>query len=83
LAADGVDLVLQQACTATAHYPTGFHVGFILENLDAVQATYERLKRASVEVTDAISHSIRGAQFFAEIENIQVEVACHFPLQRS
>ncbi|MDC8759023.1 VOC family protein [Janthinobacterium fluminis] len=79
LAADGFDLVLQESGDAKPSYPKGFHLGFILDDLEKVQTSYARLKHAGADLSAEIVQSRRGAQFFlTTLDGITVEIGCHY-----
>lgn len=44
-------------------YPTDFHIGFILSDVEQVHATYERLKAAGVDLPQEV-RKIRGSLAF-------------------
>ena len=58
-------------------YPADFHIGFILESVDQVQAIYQRLQEAGIEIPQGI-REMRGSLIFYCIAPgpILLEVSC-------
>lgn len=74
----GFTLVLQRQ--ATPKYPEGFHLGFILADVAAVEAAHRRLVAVAgahgVEVGDVGTNG-RGTQVYCRLpDGIVVEVSC-------
>ncbi len=61
-------------------YPPGFHVGFIVETPDHVDATYRHLVAADVQI-DREPTKIRGSHafYFTALGAILFEVSCPLP----
>lgn len=78
LGTEGFDLVIQEANDGTPVYPKDFHFGFILDDMQQVQAVYARLQQAGVTVLGEIAQNRRGTQFFCSGPGgMRIEVGCH------
>lgn len=59
-----------------ADYPEGFHVGFLVETADLVDATHSRLARGGVEIPNP-PRTMRGSYgFYFHALGIMFEVSC-------
>ncbi|MEJ2793380.1 VOC family protein [Iodobacter sp. LRB] len=75
---DGFDLVIQASGAGGGSYPKDFHFGFILGDMEQVQAAHARLKLLEINKVGQIVHGGRGAQFFVTgPDGINIEIACH------
>ena len=63
----GFSLVLQKLKNPQAIYPEGFHIGFVLENVERVHALFHELKDQDIEVGDAVIVNNRGTMFYFKI----------------
>ena len=71
----GFVLVLQRS-KAAERYPEGFHVGFLLEDVDAVRALHARLVADGAPVSDVIVNGRGTVIYLAAPEGYYVEVSC-------
>jgi catechol 2,3-dioxygenase-like lactoylglutathione lyase family enzyme len=72
---DGFSLVLQRAAPGEA-YPEGFHIGFLVDDVAAVEAAHARLAAAGAAPGD-IGRNNRGTMFYLRAPGaILVEVSC-------
>ncbi len=72
----GFVLVLQRCERAGDPYPGGFHLGFLVDDVDDVQALHRRLRADDVPVSELIENG-RGTMLYAtRPEGYHVEVAC-------
>ena len=63
----GFDVVIEDASNCPVAWPGNFYVGFELATLEALQALFERFKRAGVELrTDLLTHE-SGLRFFCRV----------------
>lgn len=71
----GFVLVLQRAKQGE-RYPEGFHLGFLLDDVDSVLALQARAKEGGADVSDVVVNA-RGTQvYFTAPEGYYVEVSC-------
>jgi catechol 2,3-dioxygenase-like lactoylglutathione lyase family enzyme len=75
---DGFTLVLSHLDKEAAiSYPKDFHIGFILENQEQVQATFERLQSAGITLPHAPRIMRSSFIFYCHVlETILLEVSC-------
>lgn len=72
----GFVLVLQRCERPEERYPEGFHVGFLLDDVDAVVALHARLRGDEVATSDVIVNG-RGTMIYVpRPEGYYVEVSC-------
>lgn len=72
---EGFSLVLQKN-QSNKPYPDSFHIGFILDNVEKVYQTYEKLKLNYSGFNSEITKNNRGTMFyFYAPGNILVEVS--------
>ena len=57
-------------------YPDSFHIGFYMENEDAVKDKFNRLKDGGVPVEQLPQKIRRTFGFYFHFENIMIEIAC-------
>ena len=72
----GFVLVLQRASPGEERYPAGFHLGFLLEDVESVRALQARAKDGGAEVSDVIVNGRGTMIYFTAPEGYRVEVAC-------
>ena len=72
----GFVLVLQRKKDSAETYPEGFHLGFLLDDVESVHAAHARLKEGSIDVSDVIQNN-RGVMIYCNSpEGFTVEVSC-------
>jgi catechol 2,3-dioxygenase-like lactoylglutathione lyase family enzyme len=72
---DGFTLVLQQRKHGDA-YPDGFHIGFLVDDPEAVHAFASKARALGVDASDVIENG-RGTLLYCRTEDgILVEVSC-------
>jgi len=72
--ADGFTLVIMTNKEGKAIYPDAFHIGFMLDNSNAVTETYEKLKSGAIAVGQE-PRKIRGSfGFYFNFDTIMIEV---------
>jgi catechol 2,3-dioxygenase-like lactoylglutathione lyase family enzyme len=72
---DGFSLVLQRGAPGEA-YPEGFHVGFLVDDVAAVEAAHARLAAAGA-APGPVTRNNRGTMFYLHAPGaILVEVSC-------
>jgi catechol 2,3-dioxygenase-like lactoylglutathione lyase family enzyme len=75
----GFVLVLQRRRNPAEAYPEGFHIGFVVEDVDTVQRFHTRARAASLEVSD-IQRNNHGTQVYWKTpEGFLIEVSCRGP----
>lgn len=72
---EGFVLVLQRA-PAGAHYPPGFHLGFLLDDVESVRALHARASADGAAVSDVIVNGRGTMIYLTAPEGYRVEVAC-------
>jgi catechol 2,3-dioxygenase-like lactoylglutathione lyase family enzyme len=60
---DGFSLVLQKLKNPQAAYPEGFHIGFVLEDVEQVYKMFERLKLSGITLGE-VNKNNRGTMFY-------------------
>ena len=70
----GFVLVLQRA--EKPSYPEGFHLGFIVDDVECVQRQFSRAQAAGIAVSDIIENN-RGTMIYCRApDGYSVEVSC-------
>jgi catechol 2,3-dioxygenase-like lactoylglutathione lyase family enzyme len=72
----GFVLVLQRAAPGEDHYPEGFHLGFLLDDIASVHALHARAKEGGAEVSDIIVNGRGTMIYFTAPEGYRIEVSC-------
>lgn len=72
----GFVLVLQRCERPDDRYPEGFHLGFLLDDVDAVRALHTRLRADEVPVSDVIVNGRGTMVYLTRPEGYYVEVSC-------
>lgn len=72
----GFVLVLQRAESEDDRYPEGFHLGFLLGDVESVHALHARAKEGGAEVSDVIVNGRGTMIYFTAPEGYRVEVSC-------
>lgn len=72
--ADGFTLVIMTAKNEPATYPTAFHIGFMLDGVEAVTKTYDALKNGGITVETAPRKIRDSFGFYFNFDNIMIEV---------
>ena len=73
---EGFVLVLQRFKAAGEAYPNGFHVGFVVDDVDTVRRVHSLVKAGGVRVSDVIENG-RGTMIYCDgPDGILVEVSC-------
>jgi catechol 2,3-dioxygenase-like lactoylglutathione lyase family enzyme len=75
--ASGFVLVLQKAASDTERYPDGFHLGFLMEDVESVHAAHARALANRTPVSDVIVNGRGTMIYLTAPEGYAVEVACH------
>ena len=74
--ADNFTLVLMTEKQGPIVYPKDFHIGFMQESTDAVEAIYQQLKDAGIQV--GAPRKIRASfGFYFYFDNLFIEVGCY------
>ena len=73
--AHGFVLVLQRAET-DQRYPEGFHLGFLLDDVQSVRDMHARAVGDGLKVSDVIVNGRGTMIYFTQPENYLVEVSC-------
>ena len=72
--ADDFTLVIMTNKDGKTIYPDAFHIGFMLDNTNAVTETYEKLKNGGVDVGQEPRKIRDSFGFYFTFENIMIEV---------
>jgi predicted enzyme related to lactoylglutathione lyase len=72
--ADDFTLVIMTSKEGKAIYPDAFHVGFMLDNTNAVTETYEKLKSGGIAVGQEPRKIRDSFGFYFNFDNIMIEV---------
>jgi len=72
----GFVLVLQRT-PAAGPYPEGFHLGFLIDSVEAVRAIHARATADGTPVSDVIVNGRGTMIYLSAPEGYYVEVACH------
>ncbi len=74
---DGAGFVLVLQRRDAVVYPDGFHLGFLVDDVDTVLRVFTRARSAGLEVSDVQTNS-RGTMIYCRApEGYAIEVACH------
>jgi catechol 2,3-dioxygenase-like lactoylglutathione lyase family enzyme len=73
---EGFVLVLQRAAEGEDRYPDGFHLGFLLDDVESVHALQARARQGGAEVSDVIVNGRGTMIYFTAPEGYRVEVSC-------
>jgi catechol 2,3-dioxygenase-like lactoylglutathione lyase family enzyme len=71
----GFVLVLQRA-SAGERYPEGFHLGFLLDDVESVHALHARAVEGGADVSDVIVNGRGTMVYFTAPEGYYVEASC-------
>ena len=74
---DNFTLVLMSAASSKltgAVYPEAFHIGFMVDDVDQVQAIYQKLKAGGIELGHEPRKIRDSFGFYLNFENIMIEV---------
>ncbi len=72
----GFVLVLQRRKSDAEVYPDGFHLGFVVDDVESVERAHARAKEGGLEVTDVITNN-RGVMIYCKApDGYAVEVSC-------
>ena len=72
----GFVLVLQRKKSEAEAYPDGFHVGFLVDDVESVHRAHARAKEGGLDVTDVITNN-RGVMVYCRApDGYAVEVSC-------
>jgi catechol 2,3-dioxygenase-like lactoylglutathione lyase family enzyme len=75
----GFLLVIQRRRPDEA-YPENFHIGFLVDDVDAVHAQHARLTAAGVDAVGAVSRNARGTMFYLRAPgDVLIEVSARTP----
>lgn len=73
---NGFVLVLQRRRHEHESYPEGFHLGFLVDEVETVHRMHQRLREGGVHVSDVESNN-RGVMIYCRApDGIVVEVSC-------
>ena len=75
--ADDFTLVIMTNKEGKAIYPNAFHIGFMLDNTNAVTETYEKLKSGGIAVGQEPRKIRDSFGFYFTFDNIMIEVGHH------
>ncbi len=70
-------LVLMTDKNGQATYPNAFHIGFMLENEEAVTRTYDTLKNGGITVGQEPRKIRDSFGFYFNFDSIMIEVGCY------
>ena len=71
---DGFSLVLMASKGIEPTYPEAFHIGFMLESVEAVSASFEKLRHAGIAQGDGPKKIRDSYGFYFRFENLMIEV---------
>jgi catechol 2,3-dioxygenase-like lactoylglutathione lyase family enzyme len=72
----GFMLVLQRRKSDADVYPEGFHLGFVVDDVESVGRVQARAKEGGLDVTDVITNN-RGVMIYCKApDGYAVEVSC-------
>jgi catechol-2,3-dioxygenase len=78
----GFVLVLQRKQVADESYPSGFHLGFLVDSVETVRSVHARAANLQLEVSE-VMHNNRGTMIYCRMpDGYLVEVSCR-PLSMS
>jgi catechol 2,3-dioxygenase-like lactoylglutathione lyase family enzyme len=72
----GFVLVLQRAAPAEDRYPEGFHLGFLVDDVESVRALQARASDGGADVSDVIVNGRGTMIYFTAPEGYRIEVSC-------
>lgn len=72
----GFVLVLQRCKSAEQRYPEGFHVGFLLDDVESVRALHARAVADGTPVSEVIVNGRGTMIYLTAPEGYYVEVSC-------
>jgi catechol 2,3-dioxygenase-like lactoylglutathione lyase family enzyme len=72
----GFVLVLQRLEQPLQRYPDGFHLGFLLDDVQSVRALHARATEDGADVSDVIVNGRGTMIYFTAPEGYRVEVSC-------
>ena len=72
----GFVLVLQKTKTPGERYPEGFHLGFLLDDVESVRALHARVVGDGLAVSDVIVNGRGTMIYLASPEGYRIEVSC-------
>ena len=72
--AEDFTLVIMKGKEGKTIYPDAFHIGFMLNNVDAVTQTYEKLKSGSMAVGEEPRKIRDSFGFYFTYDNLMIEV---------
>jgi catechol 2,3-dioxygenase-like lactoylglutathione lyase family enzyme len=76
----GFSLVLQRAREEVPSYPEGFHLGFLVDDVDEVRQRHARLVAAAVPRLSDVIENNRGVMFYVRgPSDLLIEVSCRRP----
>lgn len=67
-------LVLMASKTEPAYYPEAFHIGFMMESREAVDALHNKLRLDSIQVGEQPRNIRGGYGFYFHFEALMIEV---------
>jgi len=74
---EGFSLVLQKSKRQDEVYPEGFHIGFVLDDVEQVYSMFNRLKGEGVQVGEVLVNN-RGTMFYFKIPgDVLVEISAN------
>ncbi len=72
----GFVLVLQRRKSDTEAYPEGFHLGFLVDDVETVHRAHARVRATGLDVSDVIENN-RGVMIYCKSpDGYSVEVSC-------
>jgi catechol-2,3-dioxygenase len=74
----GFSLVLSSDKSAEITYPKDFHIGFMQETREQVQALYDRLKSGGIELGRPPGKIRNSYAFYFYFDSVFIEVGCIF-----
>lgn len=78
--ADGFTLVIMPPADGTADYPKAFHIGFMQDTPEAVNALYEKLKSGGVQLEQEPRKIRDSFGFYFHFDTLMIEVGHYLPL---
>jgi catechol 2,3-dioxygenase-like lactoylglutathione lyase family enzyme len=73
---NGFVLVLQRKRNPTETYPEGFHIGFLVDDVDTVLRFHTRARSASFEVSEVQRNNRGTLVYWRTPEGFLIEVSC-------
>ena len=72
----GFVLVIQRRKSDAEAYPEGFHLGFLVDDVESVHLAHARAKEGGLDVSDVITNN-RGVMIYCKApDGYAVEVSC-------